>query len=78
MSTVVEKLSIENLYSSITTFSVEEKLQLVTKILNNLDYDELKGKKLSIKGLKGLSKELWQGEDAQEYVNKERNEWDTY
>ena len=78
MSTVVEKLSIENLYSSITTFSVEEKLQLVTKILNNLDYDELKGKKLSIKGLKGLGKELWQGEDAQEYVNKERNEWDTY
>ena len=78
MSTAVEKLSIENLYSSITTFSVEEKLQLVTKILNNLDYDELKGKKLSIKGLKGLGKELWQGEDAQEYVNKERNEWDTY
>jgi hypothetical protein len=29
----------------------------------------------SITELRGLGKEIWQGEDAQEYVNQERDSW---
>jgi len=32
-------------------------------------------KKHSITELKGCGKEIWKGIDAQEYVNKLRNEW---
>ena len=29
----------------------------------------------SITELRGLGKEMWQGQDAQEYVNQERDSW---
>jgi hypothetical protein len=29
----------------------------------------------SITELRGLGKEIWQGQDAQEYVNQERDSW---
>jgi hypothetical protein len=32
-------------------------------------------KKRSIMELQGLGKEIWQGMDAQDYVNQERAEW---
>ena len=34
-------------------------------------------KKRSILELRGLGKEIWQGVDAQEYVDRLRGEWDT-
>lgn len=33
------------------------------------------GKRSNLKSLKGVGKELWIKEDAQEYINKLRNEW---
>ena len=30
---------------------------------------------LRLTNLRGLGKEIWQGEDAQEYVNRLRDEW---
>jgi len=33
------------------------------------------GKKNDFSGIKGIGKEIWQGTDAQEYVNQERSEW---
>ena len=30
----------------------------------------------SLSELRGLGKEIWQGVDAQEYINEIRNEWD--
>ena len=77
MSMKTKRPSIESVYSSINRLSVEEQLRLVTKVLNSLDYEEFRERKLSIKGLKGLGKELWQGKDAQDYVNRERDEWET-
>ena len=77
MSMKTKMPSIESVYSSINRLSVEEQLRLVTKVLNSLDYEEFRERKLSIKGLKGLGKELWQGKDAQDYVNRERDEWET-
>jgi len=33
-------------------------------------------KYLSIKGLRGLGKELWDGIDAAEYIRQERDSWE--
>jgi len=33
-------------------------------------------KKLSILGLEGLGKDLWEDTDASEYVGRERDSWD--
>jgi hypothetical protein len=33
------------------------------------------GPRHSITELRGLGKEIWQGQDAQEYVNQERDSW---
>ena len=46
-----------------------EKLQLLT------DDASAEEPKRSILGLKGLGKEIWEGTDAQEYVNQERRSW---
>lgn len=34
-------------------------------------------KPLSIMGLKGLGKEIWEGIDAAEYIREERESWDS-
>ena len=33
------------------------------------------GPRHSITDLRGLGKEIWQGQDAQEYANQERDSW---
>ena len=51
------------------------RLQLLVRIAQDLAADEGKGE-LSIMDLHGLGAEIWQGIDAQQYVNEMRNEWD--
>ncbi len=59
----------------ITHLPAEKQLQIVSKITYNLSRDKLGHKPLDIRKLRGLGKEIWQGIDAQEYVNKERETW---
>lgn len=35
----------------------------------------VKGKNKNFSGIKGIGKAMWEGIDAQEYINQERNEW---
>jgi hypothetical protein len=64
------------LYNEITALNLEQQLY----ILNRLFMDTLRklptGPRLDITGLRGLGKEIWQGIDAQEYVNRERDSWE--
>lgn len=64
------------LYQEITSLQLEQQLY----ILNRLFTDTLRTltpvPRLDITGLRGLGKEIWQGIDAQEYVNQERNSWE--
>ena len=59
--------------------SAEERLQLMEMTAQDLGLkitDEAADKpNRSILELHGLGKEIWQGVDAQEYVNSLRNEW---
>ena len=55
----------------------EEKLKLIEAILADLRVKEDSIKLHSIMEFEGLGKEIWEGIDAQDYVNEERNSWDT-
>ena len=57
----------------------EERLHLVEMVNKDLaarPLDEPEKSKRSLMELHGLGAEIWQGIDAQEYVNELRKEWD--
>lgn len=56
--------------------SVDEQLQLLATLADRLRYRVEPKPLRSIMELKGLGKEIWQGIDAQEYVNQERDSWE--
>lgn len=53
-----------------------EKLRLIAKVAENLAEIEEARPKRDIMDLHGLGAEIWQGVDAQEYVDELRNEWE--
>jgi hypothetical protein len=57
---------------------VQERKELVKLLVDSLDTlpSTLQQRKLS--ELRGLGKEIWEGVDAQEYVNRLRDEWDKH
>ena len=72
-------MTIEQLYEQyIKSLPVAERLQLITLITHNLTKatgSEKPGER-SLLELEGLGAELWAGIEAQEYVNKLRQEWE--
>ena len=72
-------MTIEQLYEQhIKTLPVAERMRLVALITENLTTTarpEESGQR-SLLELEGLGAELWAGMDAQEYVNKLRQEWE--
>jgi hypothetical protein len=71
------KTNIEELYTRhIKPLPREEQLRLLAKVAENLaDSGEEKPTR-SLLELEGLGAEIWEGVDAQEYVNGLRAEWD--
>jgi hypothetical protein len=53
----------------------DEQLQLLEDLAAMLRNRMIAKPKRSIMELEGLGKEIWQGLDAQEYVNQERASW---
>lgn len=53
----------------------EEQLQLIDDLISVVRHRVMPKPKRSILELKGLGKEIWNGIDAQEYVNQERDSW---
>jgi len=66
--------NIEEIYAQVTQLPPPERLRLAARILNDLAASE--SPKRSILELHGLGKEIWEGVDAQAYVNELRQEWD--
>lgn len=54
----------------------EQRVQLMDLLRNELENGDVNGERHSILELHGLGKEIWQGVDTREYVNKLRDEWD--
>jgi len=68
-------MTLATLLNEVRALSVEERKQLVMAILDSLTEDPPQ-KKRSLLELEGLGKDIWEGVDAQEYVNELRREWD--
>jgi hypothetical protein len=67
--------TLENIEKQIERLSPRDQLKLVEKVAQQLRKTGVSGKRdLDWKGLYGLGKGLWKGEDAQEYVNRLRED----
>lgn len=69
-------LTIEDIVQEVRTLSVEERKRLIGLIVDTLTDQSSPLPKRSILEFEGVGAEIWQGIDAQEYVNRLRNEWD--
>lgn len=58
------------------SLSREDQLRLIQELTANLEMTGTARSKASVLELGGLGKEIWEGIDAQEYVNRERDSWD--
>jgi ribosomal protein L7/L12 len=70
-------MTIAEILQQAKTLSVQERKELVKLLIDSLDVSEAvpcQPRRLS--ELRGLGKEIWEGIDAQEYVNQLRSEWD--
>ena len=66
-------------YEHVRALPIAERLKLISLIARDLEYEhgECEGKpRRSILELHGVGKGSRNGEDAQEYVNRLRSEWD--
>jgi hypothetical protein len=59
----------------VETLTPDEQLRLLEEIAIMVRQRIVSKPKRSIMELEGLKKEIWQGIDAQEYVNQERASW---
>ncbi len=69
--------TVEEIYQQyIKPLPSNEKLRLIAKVSNDLAENETEKPKRSLLELEGLGKEIWEGIDAQEYINELRDEWE--
>jgi len=70
-------MTIAEILQQAKTLSVQDRKELVKLLVDSLDVPEgAPRQQRRISELRGLGKEIWEGIDAQEYVNKLRSEWD--
>ena len=68
-------ISYENALAMAESLSHEEQLRLIQDLAGRAGVGASPEPEHSIMELRGLGKEIWQGIDAQEYVNSERASW---
>jgi hypothetical protein len=70
-------MTIAEILQQAKTLSVQERKELVKLLVDSLDVPEaVPCQQRRLSELRGLGKEIWEGVDAQEYVNQLRNECD--
>lgn len=68
-------MTIQDILQEILSLSIEERKHLIHALIDSLT-EPAATEHHSILELEGLGAEIWQGTDAQEYVNQLRSEWD--
>lgn len=70
-------IGVEELYNQeIRTLPTADRLRLLALIAQDLAHGPAQ-ETLRITSLRGLGKEIWQGVDAQNYIDSLRKEWDS-
>lgn len=65
----------EEVLNSASQLTTDDQLKLLAELVTRMRENSQPRPKRSITELRGLGKEIWQGIDAQEYVNQERDSW---
>jgi hypothetical protein len=68
-------MTIQEILEEIPLLSVAERKQLIHALVDSLD-EPTQAKKRNILEFAGIGAELYDGTDAQEYINQLRQEWD--
>ena len=76
MATLNIKNVPDKLYRKIQARAKKERRSVAKEVIHILSEATEHARPLSILELEGLGKELWQGIDAGQYVDKERRGWD--
>jgi plasmid stability protein len=76
MATLRIKNFPDDLYRRLKEQAEREHRTLEQEVIHLLSQALEPEKNLSILGLRGLGKELWQGIDAADYIRAERDSWD--
>ena len=72
-------MTIAEILQQAKTLSGQERKELVKLLVDSLDVPEVAPRQQRhLSELRGLGKEVWEGIDAQEYVDRLRNEWDEH
>jgi predicted nucleic acid-binding OB-fold protein len=70
-------MTVAEIMEQAKTLSLQERKELVKQLVDTLDVAEpVRPRQHRLSELRGLGKEIWEGIDAQEYVDQLRNEWD--
>jgi hypothetical protein len=72
-------MTVDAILEEIRTLSLAERKHLISAIVDMLTEQapESAPKKRSILEFEGVGAEMWQGIDAQDYVNQLRSEWNS-
>jgi plasmid stability protein len=65
------------LYEKLQERAQQEHRSLAQQVIHILSQTVEQEEPLSILGLEGLGKEIWEGIDAVEYIRQERDSWDS-
>ncbi len=65
----------QDIRHQVKTLTPDEQLRLLEELSAMVNFPKLTKSKRSIMDLEGLGKEIWQGFDAQEYIDQERDSW---
>jgi len=65
----------EDILRNVESLSRAEQLRLISELAEYLRLEAAPEPRTSILDLQGLGKEIWQGIDAQDYVDRERASW---
>lgn len=66
---------LQHILQQVENLTPDEQLRLLEELASIVRRRITQKPKRSIMELEGLGKEIWQGIDAQEYVNQERDSW---
>ena len=77
MATLNIKNFPDALYEKLQERAKRERRSVAQEVIHILDRELDHEKTLSIMGLEGLGKEIWEGIDAAAYVREERDSWES-
>lgn len=69
-------ININQIVNEIEKLDYNDKINIMSRIVNLLKREEKAHQVSSVTQLKGLGKDIWQKTDVASYVSKERESWD--